>query len=201
MEAKEMKKFITFEGIDGSGKTTILHLVADKLRENGFNVIETFEPTDTWLGDNVKKCIEEDTDPFITTFAFIADRIQHGKQIEEWLREGRIVLCDRYVDSTYAYQGVQLRKYMKQPIKWLKELSSNIPIPDRTFLFILDPKEALERIQSRENLIPFEKISFLTKVQENYEKLAEEDKRFMIIDASKTIDEIVDICYRDIVKG
>ncbi|HEC89051.1 MAG TPA: dTMP kinase, partial [Thermoplasmatales archaeon] len=73
-----MKKFITFEGIDGSGKTTILHLVADKLRENGFNVIETFEPTDTWLGDNVKKCIEEDTDPFITTFAFIADRIQHG---------------------------------------------------------------------------------------------------------------------------
>jgi len=196
-----MKKFITFEGIDGSGKTTILHLVADKLRENGFNVIETFEPTDTWLGDNVKKCIEEDTDPFITTFAFIADRIQHGKQIEEWLREGRIVLCDRYVDSTYAYQGVQLRKYMKQPIKWLKELSSNIPIPDRTFLFILDPKEALERIQSRENLIPFEKISFLTKVQENYEKLAEEDKRFMIIDASKTIDEIVDICYRDIVKG
>ncbi len=195
-----MKKFITFEGIDGSGKTTILHIVAEKLREVGFDVIETFEPTNTWLGDNVRRCIEKDTDPFITTFAFIADRMQHGKQIEKWLREGKIVLCDRYVDSTYAYQGVQLRKFIDQPIKWLKELSSNIPIPDRTFLFILNPKKALERIRNRENLIPFEKISFLTKVQENYEKLAREDKRFMIIDADGSIDEIVDICYRDIVK-
>ena len=194
-----MKRFITFEGIDGSGKTTILHLVAEKLRKNEYDIIETAEPTDTWLGENVRRCIEQNADPFITTFTFIMDRMQHGKRINQWLKDKKIVLCDRYIDSTYAYQSVQLQKYMDQPIKWLKELSSNIPMPDRTFLFILNPEKALERIQSRGKLIPFEKTSFLTKVQENYRKLAGESKRFMIIDAAKTIDEIVDICYRDII--
>ena len=88
---------------------------------------------------------------------------------------------------------------MKDPIKWLKELSNDrVLIPDRTFVFIIDPKESLARIQHRDNLIPFEKVSFLEKVHKNYLKLAI-GKQFLKIDASKKIDELVDICYKDVI--
>lgn len=193
-----MKHFITFEGIDGSGKTTILELIYHRLKTNGYDVVKTYEPTDTWIGKCVKRCIQTETDPFVTTFTFIADRIAHGKQIQQWLDDGKIVLCDRYAESTYAYQSVQLRPYIRNPVKWLQELSqSRILIPDRTFVFILDPKIALARIQHRGALIPFEQVSFLTQVQENYKKLAV-GKRFLLVDAGKTKEEIVDICYNDI---
>jgi len=197
-EIKQMKHFITFEGIDGSGKSTISKLVYKELKLKGLDVVLTYEPTDSWIGKQVKKCIESNADPFVTTFVFIADRIEHGKQIQKWLNDGKIVLCDRYIDSTYAYQGAQLQDVISNPIKWLKELSKNhYIVPDRTFVFFINPKDGLARIKNRENLIPFEKLSFLEKVHKNYQKLAVE-KRFMKIDASKRIDEIVNICFKDI---
>jgi len=197
-ENKPMKHFITFEGIDGSGKTTISKHVYKQLKSKGLDVVLTYEPTDSWIGKQVKKCIESKADPFVTTFVFIADRIDHSKQIQKWLDSGKIVICDRYIDSTYAYQGAQLKEEISNPIKWLKDLSKNhYIIPDRTFIFIINPKDSLARIQNRENLIPFEKMSFLEKVQKNYLKLAAE-KRFIKIDASKGIDEIVNICCKDI---
>ena len=193
-----MKHFITFEGIDGSGKSTISKLVYKELKLKGFDVELTYEPTDSWIGKQVKKCIETNADPFVTAFVFIADRIEHGKQIQKWLKVGKIVLCDRYIDSTYAYQAAQLQNLINNPIKWLKDLSKNhYIIPDRTFVFIINPKEGLSRIKNRKNLIPFERLSFLEKVQENYLKLAVE-KRFMKIDASKSINELVNNCVKDI---
>ncbi|MDH7507113.1 MAG: dTMP kinase [Candidatus Thermoplasmatota archaeon] len=193
-----MKHFITFEGIDGCGKSTISKLVCKKLKSKGLDVVLTSEPTDSWIGKQVKKCIESNVDPFVTTFVFIADRINHNKQIQKWLESGKIVLCDRYVDSTYAYQAAQLQHKISNPIKWLKELSKNHYInPDRTFIFVINPKDSLARIKNRNNLIPFERAYFLEKVQKNYLKLASE-KRFMKIDATKSIDEIVDICCKDI---
>jgi dTMP kinase len=197
-ENKQMKHFITFEGIDGSGKSTISKYVYKQLKSKGFDVVLTYEPTDSWIGKQVKKCIESNADPFVTTFVFIADRIDHNKQIQKWLDSGKIVLCDRYIDSTYAYQGAQLKDKISNPIKWLKDLSKNhYIIPDRTFVFVINPKDSLARIKNRENLIPFEKMCFLEKVQKNYLKLAVE-KRFIKIDASKVIDEIVNICCKDI---
>ena len=193
-----MKYFITFEGIDGSGKSTISKLVYEKLRKMDYEVILTYEPTDTWIGKQVKKCIETGADPFITALTFTADRFEHVKQIQKWLDEKKIVLCDRYAESTYAYQGVQLQDFIKEPIKWLKALALNrIPVPDRTYIFLIEPKLSIKRIQNRENLIPFEKVSFLEKVHENYLKLAI-GKQFMKIDASKKIDDLVDICLEDI---
>ena len=181
-----MKKFITFEGIDGSGKSTVSKL--------------TYEPTDSFIGKMVQKCIETDSDPFVTAFTFIADRIDHCKKIQKWLDDGKIVLCDRYAESTYAYQGAQLQNLMEDPIKWLKDLSKDrIIIPDRTFVFLIDPRDSLARIQKRKNLIPFEKQEFLKKVADNYKKLAV-SKRFKKIDATKKIDELVKICYKDIIK-
>ena len=197
-EKQDMKQFITFEGIDGSGKSTISKLVYNKLKSKGYNVILTYEPTDKKIGKYVQNCIKTNADPFITAFTFIADRLLHCEQIKKWLDEEKIVLCDRYAESTYAYQGAQLEDQVHNPIKWLKELSKPILIPDRTFLFVISPKESLTRIQNRVELIPFERVSFLEKVHTNYLKLSKE-KRFKKLDATKKIDELVDICYKDII--
>jgi len=195
-----MKKFVTFEGIDGSGKSTVSKLVYKKLKNDGYDVILTYEPTDSFIGKMVKKCIETDSDPFVTAFTFIADRIDHCKKIHRWLNGGKIVLCDRYAESTYAYQGAQLQGLVDKPIKWLQDLSKNrIIIPDRTFVFVISPDASLKRIQNRKKLIPFEKKVFLEKVHKNYLNLAK-GERFMKLDATKTIDELVDICYKDIIQ-
>ena len=194
-----MKRFITFEGIDGSGKSTISKLVYKKLKNYGYDVILTFEPTDSWIGKIVQKNIKIKSDPIETSFIFIADRINHCKKIKKWLDQGKIVLCDRYAESTYAYQAAQMQDLIDKPIKWLKELSRDSIIkPDRIFLFVIKPKDALARIRHRNMLIPFEKIDFLTKVHKNYLTLAR-GNRFLKLDATKKVDELVKICVNDIV--
>ena len=198
-EKQEMKHFVTFEGIDGSGKSTVSKLVYEKLKSNSYNVVLTYEPTDTKIGKFVQKSIKTQADPFVTAFTFIADRIEHCKQIKKWLGEEKIVLCDRYAESTYSYQGAQLESHLKNPIKWLRELSNNrIIVPDRTFIFVIKPEESLARIQNRDELIPFEQISFLKKVHKNYLSISK-GGRFLKLDATKKIDELVDICYKDII--
>ncbi len=195
-----MKRFITFEGIDGSGKSTISKLVYKKLKDNGYDVVLTFEPTNSWIGKIVQKNIKKKSDPFETSFTFIIDRINHCKKIRNWLNEGKIVLCDRYAESTYAYQAAQMQDIIDKPIKWLKELSKNSIIkPDRIFLFLIKPKDAYARIKSRDKLIPFEKIDFLIKVHKNYLTLAQGD-HFLKLDATKSIEELVKICIDDIIK-
>ena len=193
-----MKHFVTFEGIDGSGKSTISKLVSEKLRSVGYDVVWTFEPTDSTVGKYVQECIRSQSDPFVTSFTFIADRIQHCKQIQQWLDEDKIVLCDRYAESTYAYQAAQLEGQLKTPLKWLQELSlGRILVPNRTFLFVIDPKTSLARIQHRTELIPFERLAFLEKVHKNYLTVSK-GKRFVHLDATKPIDELVQLCYEDI---
>jgi len=194
-----MKRFVTFEGIDGSGKSTISKRVCEKLKTAGYDVVYTFEPTDSSIGKFVQECIRKQSDPFVTSFTFIADRIQHCQQIKQWLDEKKIVLCDRYAESTYAYQGAQLETQLKNPVKWLQDLSNDrILIPDRTFLFVIDPKSSLARIQHRTELIPFERLSFLEKVQANYLKVSK-GKRFLHLDATQAIDDLVEICYNYII--
>ncbi|KAA0004803.1 MAG: dTMP kinase [Thermoplasmata archaeon] len=193
-----MKRFITFEGIDGSGKSTVSKKVYKHIESMGYDVVLTFEPTDSYIGRIVKECIENDVDPFVTAFAFIADRIDHCKKIQEWLDRGKIVLCDRYAESTYAYQGVQMQDMIDDPVKWLQDLSKNrILTPDRTFVFLIKPEASLARIQNRDKLIPFERLSFLEKVHEFYVKIAV-GERFKILDATKPVDELVNICVKDI---
>jgi dTMP kinase len=199
-DTENMKKFVTFEGIDGSGKSTISKLVYDRLKANGYEVVWTFEPTDSMIGKFVQECIRTQSDPFITSFTFIADRIQHCKQIQQWLDDGKIVLCDRYAESTYAYQAAQLEDKLKKPLKWLQELSDGrILVSDRTFLFVIDPKISLKRIQNRAELVPFERLAFLEKVHMNYLKVSK-GKRFIHLDATQSIEELVKLCYDDILK-
>lgn len=199
-ETEIMKRFVTFEGIDGSGKSTISKLVSEMLRSTGYDTIWTYEPTDSTIGKFVQECIRSQTDPFITSFTFIADRIQHCKHIQQWLDDGKIVLCDRYAESTYAYQAAQLESELEDPLKWLRELSEGrILLPDRTFLFVIEPKTSLARIQHRTELIPFERVAFLEKVHTNYLKISK-GKRFLKLDATQSIDQLVQLCYDDIVQ-
>jgi dTMP kinase len=197
-EEKHMKHFVTFEGIDGSGKSTVSKQVADKLQKAGYPVVWTFEPTDSAVGKFVQECIKTQSDPFVTSFTFIADRILHCKQIQQWLDDGKIILCDRYAESTYAYQAVQLEDKLKNPLKWLQDLSDGrILVPDRTFLFVIDPKISLSRIQNRAELVPFERFTFLEKVHLNYLKVSK-GKRFLHLDATQSIETLVQRCYDDI---
>ncbi len=199
-ETETMKRFVTFEGIDGSGKSTISKLVTEKLQAAGYETVWTYEPTDSTVGKYVQQCIKTQSDPFITSFTFIADRILHCKQIQQWLDDGKIVLCDRYAESTYAYQAAQLESELKNPLEWLQELSKDrILLPDRTFLFVIDPKTSLARIQHRTELIPFEKLAFLEKVHENYLKVSK-GNRFLHLDAAQPVDALVQCCYDDIVQ-
>jgi dTMP kinase len=195
-----MKRFVTFEGIDGSGKSTIIKKVFEQLKSKGHEVILTFEPTDSWIGKIVQKCIKTKSDPYVTAFTFIADRVDHCKQIQKWLDDGKIVLCDRYAESTYAYQGAQMQDLVDDAIKWLQDISKNrIIIPDRTFLFVIEPKDSIARIKNRNNLIPFEKVDFLEKVHKNYLEICK-GKRFVKLDATKTIQDLTDICVNNILK-
>jgi dTMP kinase len=199
-EAETMKHFVTFEGIDGSGKSTISKLISEKLRSAGYDVVWTFEPTDSEVGKYVQECIRSQSDPFVTSFTFIADRIQHCKRIQQWLDKGKIVLCDRYAESTYAYQAAQLEDQIRNPLKWLQELSHNrILVPDCTFLFVIDPKVSLARIQHRIELIPFERLAFLEKVHRNYLTVSK-GKRFVHLDGTKSVDELVQLCYENILR-
>ncbi len=194
-----MKRFFTFEGIDGSGKSTISKGVFKKLLSKGYDAVLTYEPTDTKIGKYVQQCIKNQSDPFVTAFVFISDRIQHCKKINDWLEQDKIVLCDRYAESTYSYQGVQLGDKIENPIKWLQDLSRNlIIVPDKTFLFVIEPKKAMERIKNRKNLIEFEKTIFLEKVHKNYLKICK-GERFLKLDGTKKINELIDICINEIV--
>ncbi|MBU0497933.1 MAG: dTMP kinase [Candidatus Thermoplasmatota archaeon] len=193
-----MSLFIAFEGIDGSGKSTIATNVYAALKQQGHTIILSREPTDTEVGKFVQTCIKTHSDPYVTAFAFISDRILHNKDIEQWLASGSIVLCDRYAASTYAYQGAQLQKDIHNPMKWLQGLSKNlIREPDHTFLFDLDPEIAIQRIQHRSELIPFEKKSFLTAVRQNYLKLAQEH-HYHILDATQSIQDVTQNCLKQI---
>ena len=189
-------KFITFEGIDGAGKTTILKRIGKKIE----NAVITAEPTASWLGNSVKKAIEEGRDAITIALLFLADRREHVKEIRKWINEGKIVLCDRYIDSTYAYQKEALKGIVENPEKWIEEIQKPfVIIPDLTLLFVLPVDEAIERIKDRKKIV-YENKEFLEKVQGNYMKIAEKEKRIIIIDASKSVEEVEKQCMEAISK-
>ena len=182
--------FATIEGIDGSGKTTVAAKVADALEGAGIPVARTTEPTATWRGDAVKWAIERDVDPVTETFLFLADREAHGRQIRAWLADGKLVLSDRYADSTYAYQGARLAGRKEDPVGWLRKLSRPfVVVPDVTYFLAVPPAVALARMQGRAKRVRFEELAFLTAVDANYRQLAK-DPRLVTVDATRDSDSV-----------
>ncbi len=178
-------KLITFEGIDGSGKSTLAAAVERRLRAEAVDAVLTSEPTKGWLGEVVRRSYAEGHPAVTQALLFLADRSLHVRSMQAWMAEGKVVLCDRYADSTLAYQGAALEGTVVRPVDWLRAAGAPFtPVPDLTFLLILEPKEALRRVGTRVRSL-FEQESFLARVQERYLDLAREP-RFVQLDATRS---------------
>lgn len=182
-------RLIAFEGIDGSGKSSTLDHVVRSLARDGRKVLGTREETATERGAWVRQSIAGHWDPLTTTFLFLADRAQHVRELQGVLAGGQDVLCDRYLHSTYAYQGVTLRDVMPQPREFLARLHDGwCPLPDKVLLFKADPAKCLERVRKRGQATTYEKQRFLEDVQAAYLDEARRDpSRFHVLDAERDI--------------
>lgn len=185
-----MAGLVVLEGIDGCGKSTA---AAEVARRIGERAILTTEPTDSWLGKAVRQGQGSELSPYIDALLFMADRAQHVDEMVRHIKQGKLVICDRYYHSTVAYQTVSLgRKGLGDSFDWLLDSNTRISIaPDVTFLFDLAPELALERISDRSEKSRFEKMEFLKEVRENYLRLAERDKSIVKIDATRKSEDIV----------
>jgi len=155
--------FIVIDGIDGCGSTTHCKLLSDYLKERKFKVKLTKEPTDSMIGILSRRMLRgKNLSPLIDALLFSADRQQHTKEIQKHLNDGYVVICDRYLESTIAYQSSQ-----GLSIDWLLELNKDVIKPNLTFILDIDPKLALAR-KHLDNPEKFEKVEFLTKVRQVY---------------------------------
>lgn len=186
-----MPKFVVLEGIDGSGKSRVKKALSERLQLE--NIILTEEPTNTWLGDAVRRSHKERVNPFTEALLFIADRAAHSDQIRIWLEQGKSVISDRYYHSTVAYQSAALERRVDfDPVPWLLSINRKVSVePDMVFLLRIDPRIALSRLKNRNELSKFERIEFLEKVSANYDRLTELCRNMVVIDASRPFEEVV----------
>lgn len=183
--------FVTFEGIDGSGKSTVSRRVAEILANRGEKVFLTGEPTHSWLGDAVRRSYKDDVGPLAEAFLFLADRAAHLPEIRRHLKARELVISDRYADSTYAYQGARLEGLVERPLEFLRGISEPwLLAPDLTILLRVPPETGLARIAGRPDRVRFEDGAFLKKVAANYDGLAKK-KRFVVVDATGPLDAVV----------
>ena len=193
-------KFITFEGIDGSGKSTQLRLLTGELRLKGYNVLATMEPGGTPLGRRLREAFletEETVAPLAELLLFAADRAQHVEfLVKPALAEGKIVVSDRFADATVAYQGAG-RGFPEKTISQIVNLATGALKPDLTLFFDLPIEKAVLRAKSRgddetvRNRMDSETTDFYKRVREAYLKIAEkESKRFRVVDADGAVEEI-----------
>lgn len=193
-------KFITFEGIDGSGKSTQLRILAEKLRACGVDVITTCEPGGTPLGRNLRAAFLETNEavaPMAELLSFAADRAQHVETlIKPCVAAGKVVISDRYADATFAYQGAG-RGFSEEKVLQVIDLATGGLKPDLTIFFDIPVSDAMSRMlgrdesQAKKNRMDEETAEFYIRVRQAYMGIAErEPDRFRVIDASGTIESI-----------
>jgi len=194
--------FISFEGIDSSGKTTQISLLTDHLRQRGYRVVNTCEPGGTELGKLIKEALLSTSldriDEISELFLYLADRREHvEKVIKPALRERKIVISDRFIDASIAYQG-----YGRAiNISWIEELNriaSDGIYPDITFLLDISPFLVRGRTGKKDR-IENERIEFHEKVRQGYLKLAETlPQRICVIKAGKSPEEIFSVIKKEL---
>lgn len=186
---------ITFEGVEGSGKTTQAQLLASALSRSGRQVRMTREPDGTPLGVAVRALFEHGPSPIAETFLFMAARHQHLTEvIRPALARGEIVISDRYTDATLAYQG-HGRGIDMQLIRDLSRLATDGLSPDLTVLLDLDAAAGMRRIRGRGMLDAFERmdLGFHERVRKGYLEIAREDKdRVLVVSADQGEAEVAD---------
>ncbi len=191
-----MKKglFITFEGADGCGKTTQLTLLDEYFNKAGRKTLLTREPGAGILGAKIREILlnyDGEVSPNCESFLFLADRAQHVEgMIKPALEEGTIVLCDRYTDSTLAYQGYG-RELDMERIKYLNNLATSGLKPDLTIVFDVDIETSLSRVGKSKDRMESAGVDFFNRVRRGYLEIAkQEPDRVKIIDSSDTIENV-----------
>lgn len=197
--------FIAFEGIDGSGKSTQIRMLSEKMKKEGVYCYTTMEPTDSPIGSLIHQIMmgRIKTDNKVIAALFVADRLDHllndVNGIVNKINEGTTVITDRYYFSSYAYHSVDM------PMDWVikaNEQSSNILRPSVTVFIDISPDAAIERIaKNRFHQELFEKKSRLIKVREKYleafDKL-KEDECIIMVDGNRSEQEIADDIWKKI---
>lgn len=193
--------FISFEGIDGSGKSTIAKLVDEQLKKEGYQTVLTREPGGVKIAEDIRAIILDknntNLDDHTEALLFAAARRQHLKErILPALKENKIVLCDRFVDSSLAYQGGGKHLGVNEVYNINIFATDNL-LPDLTLLFDMDPQEALKRIDNNKerevNRLDLEKLSFYETTRNTFLDLAKKyPTRIKIVNASKSIHEVLD---------
>ncbi|MGH7388279.1 MAG: dTMP kinase [Candidatus Rokuibacteriota bacterium] len=179
---------ITFEGVEGSGKTTQMARLGRWLERRGYRVERTAEPDGTPLGGAIRRLFERPgVRPLTEVFLFLAARQQHvAEKIGPWVKRGAVVLCDRYTDATVAYQGYG-RGIDRDLIRDLNVRATGGILPDLTLLFDLDPREGFRRI-GRRRLDRFEReaLAFHRRVRRGYLEIQRaEPKRVRLVRAGR----------------
>ncbi|AGM11703.1 TMP kinase [Halovirus HCTV-5] len=192
--------FITVEGLDGAGKTLVVKAIKRK-----FGAVTTCEPSEFWTGKQVRKALRSDTPAFTDFFLFMADRHYHIEEfIKPHLETGKVVVSDRFTDSTFAYQPVQLQDELDDPVDWMAGVMSPWNIrPDLTIYLDISVDTALERSDGEEK---YEKREMLEQVKENYSYMMDlaDEKEYAVVDGEQSKkevrEEVLDI-VQDVVNG
>jgi dTMP kinase len=187
--------FITFEGVDGSGKTTQARLLADRLRAEGRDVVDTREPGGTPLGERVRELLlaGEHIAPWAETALFAAARAQLVEEvIRPALARGADVVCDRYIDSSLAYQGLARGLGVERVLE-LNLLATGGLLPDKTFLLLVPLGDAASRRDDEPDRIEREGSEFASQVDRAYRELAEIfAQRIVTVDGTQGADELAE---------
>lgn len=196
--------FITFEGPDGAGKTTQVKAFAEKLSALGHEVVLTREPGGTAISDEIRSLILDPAHTEMADFAevllYAASRAQHVQEkIKPSLKSGKIIVCDRFVEASVAYQGYGLGIDIER-IKAINQFATGGLIPDRTYLLDLSVAEGRERLQARTGLDRIEQkgAAYHERVRQGFLEIAKEHpQRIRVIDAKRPVNEMAEEIFAD----
>ena len=190
--------FVTFEGLDGSGKTTQAKLLSARLEAEGRDVVATREPGGTELGERIRDLVLHGghVTPWAEALLYAASRAQHVEEvIRPALERGAAVVCDRYLDSSVAYQGVARGLGLDRVLD-LNLTAVGGLLPDRTFLLLIDPARLAERLRREHDRLERENLDFHAQADAGYRELAERfPERIAVLDGTRPAAELAEEVY------
>ncbi len=198
--------FISFEGCEGSGKSTVAKAICKRLEEDGYDFVFTREPGGTPIAEAIRSIIlNPDTPemhPRTEALLYAASRTQHTlEKIKPALDAGKLVLCDRYIDSSMAYQGVA-RSLGVDKIGAINDFGIDGIRPDYVLFFDIAPEDSLKRIAARGQLDRLEKetLEFHNRVYDYFKSNEVLDKHYITIDATQPLEKVIEETYNNIIK-
>ena len=190
--------FVTFEGLDGSGKSTQAELLRERLAADGLDVVSTREPGGTDLGERIRDLVLHGghVSPWAEALLYAAARAQHVDEvIRPALDRGAAVICDRYLDSSVAYQGVARALGLERVLD-LNLAAVGGLLPDRTFLLALEATEIGRRLSGEQDRLERESEEFHVRAAAGYRELAERfPERIVVLDATRPPDDLAEEVY------